>query len=101
MATGRRNALTRAKPYLRWRRAYLDAHPLCVLCEREGLVVAADELDHHPIPRSRGGALMDEGNVRSLCRPCHVRVSAEDLRTHGATLDGTPISRLAQGGRSK
>ena len=86
--------------YQRWRRAYLERNPLCVLCKAQGRTVAADEVDHYPVPRSKGGALMDEGNVRPLCREHHLAATGILLRTRGAYADGTPRSRArGQGGR--
>lgn len=71
-----RGCSTRA--YRAWRARYLARHPLCAGCAREGLTVAAVELDH-VVPLVKGGALMDERNVQGLCRECHEAKTAADF----------------------
>jgi len=51
------------------RRRWFARHPLCVACEKRGLVVEATELDH-VIPLGQGGA-DDASNLQGLCRACH------------------------------
>ena len=84
--------------YRRWRLRYLADNPLCSLCLERGRTVEATELDHHPTPRSQGGALMDRSNVRALCRPCHEiasRAQQGAFAGRGGVLpDGTPVARL-------
>ena len=69
-----------------------------MLCLEEGMTVEATELDHHPIPRSQGGPLMDPDNVRPLCTPHHQEATMAQLGTYarkgGVLPDGTPIRRL-------
>src|SRR5260370_30978523 len=66
----------------RWRRkraAWLAQHPLCVECEKCGVVTPASVVDH----------VVDHGNdwnafwlnpIRSLCRECHERKHGRDMR---------------------
>lgn len=61
----------------RWRKLralFLQAHPLCELCQREGRYVEATEV-HHIRPLSMGGT-NDFGNLMALCKPCHSRITA-------------------------
>jgi len=51
------------------RARWLEQHPLCVECEKEGRVTAADVVDHR-IPLWKGGA-DDESNFQSLCQTPH------------------------------
>lgn len=58
----------------RWRKArkiHLNEHPLCVHCQNEGRITAANEVDHI-IPHKKDYDLFwDEGNWQSLCKSCH------------------------------
>lgn len=60
----------------RWdkaRRTYLMAHPLCVMCEREGRVTAATVVDHIVPHRGEQRLFWNTTNWQSLCKPCHDR----------------------------
>lgn len=64
------------------RAALFARQPLCVECERRGMVVLATQRDHI-VPLAEGGT-DDEDNVQGLCRPCHQSKSiAEALRARG------------------
>lgn len=58
----------------RWkaaRKAYLAKHPLCVECAKQGLTVAAEDIDHI-IPHKGNYRLMwDETNYQALCHSHH------------------------------
>ncbi|WP_420893629.1 HNH endonuclease [Pseudomonas rhodesiae] len=60
------------------RKAYLTKHPLCVECERQGLVVAATDLDHVVPHKGDMGVFWDSSNWQSLCHPCHSRKTASE-----------------------
>ena len=47
----------------------------CVLCKRAGRL----EVDHIK-QVAAGGAKFDEGNLRTLCRGCHVAITAKQNR---------------------
>lgn len=61
----------------RWRKLrlmHLRQHPLCVECTRQGLTVAASEVDHIT-PLAQGGT-HDPDNLQSLCKSRHSRKTA-------------------------
>lgn len=64
-----------------WRRLRdrrIDAEPLCRHCSARGLVTPAVEVDHIK-PKALDGK--DEwDNTQSLCKPCHVEKTREDVR---------------------
>ena len=62
----------------RWNRArkkFLEAHPLCVECMKNGKYTKATDVDH--IVPHRGDLLLfwDQENWQALCKACH------DLKT--------------------
>ena len=76
--TYRRNITSRR--WLALRRKKLTAHPLCEVCECEGLVVAASEV-HHKRPvesaasqRDQELLMYDYDNLMSVCHKCHVEL---------------------------
>jgi len=56
------------------RLAYLREHPLCVMCQAAGWVVAATDVDH--IIRKRDGGTDDPKNLQALCHACHSKKTA-------------------------
>lgn len=65
------------------RARYLRLHPLCVRCEGQGLVAAAEHVDH-AIPLWAGGADDYEVNGAGLCIPDHQAKSACEARMRAA-----------------
>lgn len=66
----------------RWqkaRTAYLALNPLCVVCQRAGIVRTATDVDH-VVPHRGDAALMwDVANWQSLCHACHsIKTARED-----------------------
>lgn len=59
------------------RNGYIQQHPLCVECSKQGRIVAAYYVDHK-IPIRQGGAALDEGNLQSLCKHCHNSKSGKE-----------------------
>jgi 5-methylcytosine-specific restriction protein A len=51
--------------------------PLCARCEANGRIEPAVQVDH-VIPLFKGGAEREE-NLQSLCVPCHVIKTNEDI----------------------
>lgn len=60
---------SRGRPWRRLRASYLAEHPLCEMCEREGAVTAAQELDH--IKALVNGGTDDWNNLQALCKRHH------------------------------
>ena len=70
----------------RWkelRRAYLQQHPLCERCQREGFVTAAVDVHHKtPVESAKTEQEMERlayntANLEALCIPCHIKTHAE------------------------
>ena len=60
----------------RWRKArrrYLEKHPLCVMCMKDGRYVRATDVDHIVPHRGDPVLFWDEGNWQALCHRCHSR----------------------------
>lgn len=61
----------------------LSERPLCEACKifakHEGKVTYNHHLSrdlHEIVRRSQGGSILDESNILAVCRPCHVRITA-------------------------
>ena len=66
-----------------WRRArkqYLEAHPLCVECMKEGRYVKATVVDHIVPHRGDQKLFWDQSNWQALCKSCHDRKTMTDDR---------------------
>jgi 5-methylcytosine-specific restriction protein A len=78
----------------RWdraRKAFLQRHPLCRMCEEAGLVTAARVVDHI-VPHKGDAALFwDPGNWQPLCTACHSRTKQRAER-------GRPVQRIGPDG---
>lgn len=68
----------------RWQRArkkYLEAHPLCVECARQGRYVKATVVDHIVPHRGDQKLFWDQSNWQSLCSYHHnIKTGREDSR---------------------
>ena len=85
-------ARLRGRPLQRRNKRFLQENPLCVMCEAEGRVSVAEEVDHI-IPLFKGGA--DEiGNLEGLCLACHATKTVKDMGYYkgGCDVDGYPLS---------
>lgn len=70
-----------------WQQArarYLEAHPLCVMCEAEGKVTLAGVVDHKTPHKGDESLFWDEGNWQSLCKRHHDTDKAEQEGRHKA-----------------
>jgi 5-methylcytosine-specific restriction enzyme A len=68
----------------RVRALQLQLEPLCRECRKTGKLTVASVVDHI-IERSKGGADYDMSNLRSVCTPCHNRITRlSNNRTGGA-----------------
>ncbi len=64
-----------------WRRArlmHLHEHPLCVECEREGLVVGGTIVDHI-VGIQDGGSILDPDNLQTMCDRHHREKTQREL----------------------
>lgn len=72
--------LTSWKKLRQW---YLMQHPLCELCEQEGITTPAEDVHHIKSPFSYSTdmqiktLLLDEGNLMSLCKACHGKIHSK------------------------
>lgn len=62
----------------RYRLKFLEAHPLCVMCEAQGRVTAANVVDHIIDHRGDPKLFWDKKNWQPLCKPCHSEKTAAD-----------------------
>jgi len=90
--TNNRPSATRrgyGETWRRYRRWYLDQHPVCKLCGK-----GATEVDHIR-PLAHGGAKYELDNLQSLCKSCHSRkTSAEKTGRQprlGCDVNGLPV----------
>lgn len=70
---GKTSSTARGYGY-RWQQArarYLQAHPLCVMCQAEGRVEAATVLDHIVPHRGDEALFWDQTNWQALCKAHH------------------------------
>jgi 5-methylcytosine-specific restriction protein A len=58
------------------RRLFLDEHPFCEMCRKDGIAKVATMV-HHIKPVREGGS-NDEENLMALCKSCHSRLHASD-----------------------
>lgn len=68
----------------RWQRAskrYLQSHPLCAKCAKDGRYTKATVVDHIVPHRGDPALFWDESNWQPLCKPCHDhKTLTEDIR---------------------
>ena len=81
----------------RWRRrsrAFLQAHPLCVMCEAAGRVTLATVVDHKVPYRGEEELFFDETNWQSMCKTDHDAAKREQENTgriRGCDERGVPL----------
>ncbi|CAH1653514.1 5-methylcytosine-specific restriction protein A [Hyphomicrobiales bacterium] len=66
---------------VRWRRArthFLAHHPLCVVCESEGVIAPATVVDHRVPHRGDQALFWDVTNWQPLCKAHHDRKTATE-----------------------
>jgi len=63
----------------KYRLVYLTDHPLCVECERKGLLVPAEVVDHIAPHKGNRDLFWDENNHQALCAKCHNEKTAKEL----------------------
>ena len=60
---------------------FLSKHPLCQQCQLAGRLTPATET-HHIKPVTEGGT-DEDANLMALCKPCHSRITMEEVRGRG------------------
>ena len=66
----------RGRKWMEIRERWFRAHPVCVMCEQQGRISLATQLDHR-IALINGGK-DDESNYQSLCVDHHKEKSAQE-----------------------
>jgi len=64
----------------RWRALrnyFIQKHPLCAQCQREGIIKGAQVCDHI-VPITMGGSPVDQLNLQSLCTHHHAQKSGRE-----------------------
>ena len=69
---------TRGSVWMARRARWLSSSPLCVMCEAEGRITEAKEVDH--IIRLEIGGADDESNYQSLCVEHHKAKSKSEAK---------------------
>ena len=93
-------AMERKRVYCsrRWRRLrnwILDRGPLCVACEAQGVVRAAQAIDHIVPLRDAPDRAFDESNLQPLCHACHNAKTMSEIvhrRRDNAKYPRSPIT---------
>lgn len=65
----------------RWQRLrerILSEHPLCVECQKKGIIRLATDVDHVVPHRGDPELMWDERNLQPLCHECHSRKTAAE-----------------------
>jgi 5-methylcytosine-specific restriction protein A len=76
-SSGRTEHRLRGSALQKLRRRFFQANPLCVECQKEGVITLAVELDHI-VPLFKGGN-DDYTNLQGMCRHHHSLKTARDL----------------------
>ena len=67
-----------------WRKirdAYIESHPLCEQCLRDGFAVPVEEVHH--IRSLKDGGTHSFDNLMSLCQSCHAKLEPSRRRRKG------------------
>ena len=62
----------------RYRLKFLERNVLCVMCQAQGKVTAANVVDHIVDHRGNQALFWDKANHQALCVPCHSAKTAKD-----------------------
>lgn len=93
ISPGSNQRLYNSKQWRSISEAYRKHHPLCEVCESNGLVVAVDVTDHI-VPVEKGGAIWLTDNYMGLCHTCHNRKRGYESTGYVcAHTDGVPNNR--------
>jgi len=96
-----RNPFYVSTSWVKIRTAYILEYPLCEICTKKELVVAATEIDHKIAIKIDYDLRLEWTNLQALCHRCHMKkTKAVDDRLlrglkpkpwQGADSDGYPI----------
>lgn len=78
----------------RFRKRFLQEHPLCVMCEQQGLLTGATVVDHIIPHRGDLELFWRDGNHQALCKTHHDSAKQRAEKSGGVvgcTLEGVPI----------
>lgn len=59
------------------RKNYIMNHPICKICNDNGILQEGHHVDHIQ-PISQGGARLDPNNLQTLCITCHSRKTIKE-----------------------
>ena len=63
----------------KYRKAFLEAHPLCAACALQATLTPAEHVDHIvPVTGPADPLFWDESNHQGLCASCHSRKTATE-----------------------
>lgn len=68
------------KAWQKARKGYLERHPLCVECLKEGRYVKATDVDHIIPHRGDKTLFWDVSNWQALCHSCHSKKTNQEDR---------------------
>lgn len=83
----------------RWRKAratYLQKHPLCEMCRKQGRVRAAVVVDHIKAHKGDSALFWDTSNWAALCSNCHNSAKQSEERlgySKAVGIDGWPVDQ--------
>ena len=58
------------------RKTFLTQNPLCVICQKHGVIRAATVVDHKTAHKGNNELFWDAANWQPLCKECHDRKTA-------------------------
>lgn len=70
------HGMYKSKRWLDARIRYLQRHPLCVECEKQGRLTLGNTINHIIPHKGNYDLFWDEGNWETLCERCHNRRTA-------------------------
>ena len=76
-----RSRMYKTKNWQKMRKVCLNRKPLCVTCEKSGIVRAAREVDHIIPHRGDEKLFSDLDNLQGLCKSCHSKKTREEQKT--------------------
>ena len=81
--------------YLLRRSTYMRNHPGCEICDRTGITMPSEELDHIIPLAERPDLAIVESNWQALCRSCHEEKTAtESNQAIPVGSDGWPTKEV-------